>query len=231
MDRWQVLHKESLCNDVSNGLHIIAETLSFKKSDRTVWFSPATFSAGHLYYTVAMTAPTDRDLIQHTRRGDTAAFGMLVTRYQAGVFNVCYRILHERTDAEDMAQETFIRAYERLNTFDEEREFGPWIRRVAANVCLNQLESRRVTTPLDEDRDADETQRPEKQAEVRERSEQIRNALAALPPRYRVVVELRHYQELSYNEIAAELNISLSDVKSHLFRARKLLAEKLHASD
>lgn len=177
-----------------------------------------------------MSASTDRDLIHHARRGDTAAFGELVTRYQAGVFNVCYRILHQRADAEDMAQETFIRAHERLNTFDDQREFGPWIRRVAANVCLNHIESQRVTAPLDEERDADESQRPERQAEVRERSEQIRSALAALPAHYRVVVELRHYQELSYDEIATELNMPLSDVKSYLFRARKLLAEKLHAS-
>jgi RNA polymerase sigma-70 factor (ECF subfamily) len=105
------------------------------------------------------------------------------------------------------------------------------VRRVAANLCLNHLESQKITAPLDEDRDADESVRPEKQVEARERSEQIRVALASLPPNYRVVVELRHYQELSYDEIAAELKIPLSDVKSHLFRARKLLAEKLHAPD
>ena len=178
-----------------------------------------------------MTAPTDRDLIVRARRGDGGAFSELVTRYQTSVFNVCYRILHERGEAEDLAQETFIRAYNRLGQFDLEREFGPWVRRVAANLCLNHLESQKITAPLDEDRDADESVRPEKQVEARERSEQIRVALASLPPNYRVVVELRHYQELSYDEIAAELKIPLSDVKSHLFRARKLLAEKLHAPD
>ena len=178
-----------------------------------------------------MNALSDRDLIQRARRGDAEAFGDLVTRHQASVFNVCYRILHERTEAEDMAQETFIRAHERLGTFDEDRPFGPWVRRVAANVCLNHIESQRVTMELDEERDADESLRPEAQAEVRERSEQIRSALASLPARFRVVIELRHYQELSYDEIAVELNIPLSDVKSHLFRARKILAEKLHASD
>ncbi len=178
-----------------------------------------------------MTAPTDRDLIQRARRGANDAFGELVTRYQAGVFNVCYRMLHERGEAEDLTQETFMRAYDRLHTFDLEREFGPWIRRVAANLCLNHLEAQKVTAPLDEERDADESARPEKQVEVKERSAQVRTALASLPPHYRAVVELRHYQELSYDEIAAELNIPLSDVKSHLFRARKILAEQLHASD
>jgi RNA polymerase sigma-70 factor (ECF subfamily) len=178
-----------------------------------------------------MNASSDRDLIVRARRGENDAFGELVTRYQTGVFNVCYRLLHELGEAEDLAQETFMRAYDRLHTFDLEREFGPWIRRIAANLCLNYLEARKVAAPLDEERDADESQRPEAMTEVRERGAQIRDALASLPPQYRVVVELRHYQELSYDEIANELNIPLSDVKSHLFRARKLLAEKLHASD
>ena len=178
-----------------------------------------------------MSALSDRDLIQRARRGDAEAFGELVIRYQTSVFNVCYRILHERAEAQDMAQETFIRARERLDTFDEERALGPWIRRVAANVCLNHVETQKSTTEFDEERDADESQRPESQVETRERSEQIRKALTSLPVHYRVVIELRHYQELSYDEIAAELHIPLSDVKSHLFRARKMLAEKLHASD
>ena len=178
-----------------------------------------------------MAASPDRELIVRARRGDRNAFGELVTCYQTGVFNVCYRLLHERDEAEDLAQETFMRAYDRLHIFDLDREFGPWIRRIAANLCLNYLESRKVTVQLDEERDADESQRPEKQVEVQERSAQIRAALLSLPPHYRVVIELRHYQELSYDEIASELKIPLSDVKSHLFRARKLLAEKLHAPD
>jgi RNA polymerase sigma-70 factor, ECF subfamily len=178
-----------------------------------------------------MSVPSDRDLIQRARRGDAEAFGELVIRYQMSVFNVCYRILHERGEAEDMTQETFLRARERLHTFDEERALGPWVRRVAANVCLNHLKSQKQTAPLDEEYDADESHRPETQIEARERSEQIRSALASLPAHYRVVIELRHYQQLSYDEIASELNIPLSDVKSHLFRARKILAEKLHASD
>jgi RNA polymerase sigma-70 factor (ECF subfamily) len=174
-----------------------------------------------------MTAPTDRDLIIRARRGASDAFGELVTRYQAGVFNVCYRMTNERREAEDLTQETFLRVYARLDTFDIEREFGPWVRRAAANLCLNHLESQKVTAQFDEERDADESSQPESVIEIRERSEQIRVALASLPAQYRAVVELRHYQELSYDEIAAELDIPLSDVKSHLFRARRLLAEKL----
>ena len=174
-----------------------------------------------------MTAPTDRDLILRARRGDNDAFGELVTRYQTSVFNVCYRMTNERREAEDLVQETFLRIHSRLDQFDLEREFGPWVRRAAANLCLNHLESQKITAELDDDRDAGESSQPEAVVEVRERNEQIRAALASLPANYRAVVELRHYQELSYDEIANELHIPLSDVKSHLFRARKLLAEKL----
>src|SRR5688572_15930575 len=151
--------------------------------------SRATFSYPNLYYTLAMNAPTDRDLILRARRGDAKAdaFGELVTRYQVSVFNVCYRILHERTEAEDLAQESFMRAYDRLHTFDLEREFGPWVRRVAANLCLNYLESRKVTAQFDEERDADKGQSPEAVTQNRERSERIRQALASMPPHYRVL--------------------------------------------
>ena len=178
-----------------------------------------------------MNTPTDHDLILRARRGQADAFSEIVTKHQTNVFNICYRVLHNRSDAEDLAQETFMRAYDKLHTFDLEREFGPWVRRIAANLSLNFLESQKASTELDDERDQDQSQKPETQVEVKERSEQIREALTSLPSNYRVVIELRHYQEISYDEIAAELKVPLSDVKSYLFRARKLLAEKLHAPD
>ncbi len=171
---------------------------------------------------------TDRELAARVRRGEAEAFGELVRRYQGSVFNVCYRLLGERREAEDMAQEAFIRAYERLDTFDVERPFGPWIRRVAANACLNRLETKQpIEVVIDEERDEATEAAPEVVREQMEQAEAVRAALLGLPPRYRAVVELRHFQELSYEEIAVALKIPVSDVKSHLFRARKLLAEKL----
>ena len=176
-----------------------------------------------------MNDSSDRDLILRARRGESEAFGELVRRTQTAVFNVCYRLMGERREAEDMAQEAFIRAYERLGTFDLERPFLPWVRRVAANLCLNHLSAQ---TPdqaeLDEERDqAVPGEGPSSLVEQRERSWRIHTALLALPPRYRVVIELRHFQELSYDEIARTLDRPMSDIKSDLFRARKMLAEKL----
>lgn len=176
-----------------------------------------------------MIDPIDRDLIIRVRRGETEAFGQLVFRAQAAVFNVCYRLLGERREAEDMTQEAFIRAWERLHTFDVDRPFLPWMRRVAANLCLNHLSARGPDSPeLDDERDeTDSAFGPALVVEQHERSEVIRAALLALPPRYRIAIELRHFQELSYDEIAQFLDRPLSDVKSDLFRARKMLAEKL----
>jgi len=175
-----------------------------------------------------MASPSDRDLILRARRGEMEAFGELVLRFQNRVFNVCYRMTNERRQAEDLTQETFLRIHSRLDTFDLERPFGPWIGRVAANVCLNYLESVKLKpSELDEDRDADENPSPETAFENKEHSNRIRIALASLPARYRLVIELRHFQEMSYSEIAANLGIQLSDVKSDLFRGRKMLAEKL----
>jgi RNA polymerase sigma-70 factor, ECF subfamily len=178
-----------------------------------------------------MDSPTDRILAERAKRKDAESYGELVARYQTSVFNVCYRLMGERRAAEDMAQEAFIRAYQRLRTFDPARPFGPWIRRVAANLCLNQLAIHPLPVVSLEDEHDEPTQveseNPELQLEQTQNAEAIRAALLELPAHYRAVIELRHFQEMSYDEIASVLKLPVSDVKSHLFRARKQLAMRL----
>jgi RNA polymerase sigma-70 factor (ECF subfamily) len=205
-------------------------------NDYTALAHPAaTLARPDLYYTVGMDSPTDRTLAERARRGDAEAaadaYGELVRRYQTSVFNVCYRLMGERRAAEDMAQEAFIRAYQRLQTFDLARPFGPWMRRVAANLCLNHLQmTPPPTVSLEDERDkptgaaGDD---PEAALEQTQSVEAVRAALLTLPAHYRAAIELRHFHEMRYDEIAAALKIPVSDVKSHLFRARKLLAKKL----
>ena len=182
-----------------------------------------------------MPEPADRDLVLRTRRGEIQAFGELVRRYQSAVFNVCYRMLGERMEAEDLAQETFLRAYRRLATYDAERPFGPWVRQVATRVCLNHLDRRTPpSVELDEDRDrplVSAGNEPEGVFAGAQASDALRRAIKELPPRYRAVIELRHYQEMNYAEIADLMKIPLSDVKSHLYRARKTLARSLLKND
>ncbi len=187
-----------------------------------------------------MSVAEDRDLILRAQRGDIDAFGELVRRYQSAVFNVAYRMVGNRADAEDAAQETFLKAFRAIERFDVERPLAPWLKRITTNHCLNWLQSSRakttsVVTDLQFPDQAAETMDrypqskplPEQRIIRQETADQIRNAILELPPHYRAVIELRHFQNLSYDEMAETLVRSLSNVKSDLYRARKKLAEIL----
>ena len=169
----------------------------------------------------------ERDLAQRATQGDREAFGGLVECHQAGVYNVAYRMLGECREAEDATQETFLRAIRAIRTLDPHRPPGAWLKKIAVNVCLNRLERRGTLTLDDEAAIPASDPGPESQTIEREQNRQVRLALLGLPPRYRAAIELRHFQELSYAEMAEALNRPLSDIKSDLFRARKLLAEIL----
>jgi RNA polymerase sigma-70 factor (ECF subfamily) len=193
-----------------------------------------------------MTLTDEQMLLHQARQGDetsAAAYGELVRRYQTAVFNVAYRLLGRRVEAEDAAQEAFLRAYRALDRFDLERPFAPWIKRITTNLCLNWLDSAKVkpqilaaelssekrTVSLDDW--AHTAPSPEQTLVRAEQTTRLHEAIWALPPRYRVTIELRHFQELSYDEMAEVLERPLSSVKSDLFRARKLLAEKMKGSE
>lgn len=181
-----------------------------------------------------MAEPSDRALVENALRGDLEAYGELVRRYQQSVYNVCLRLMGERQGAEDQTQDAFLRAHRRLETFDLARPFGPWIRTVAANLCLNELRSGGpVQLPLEEHDLPLQTSwtDPEGRAQQSETAAAVRAALLRLPPHYRAVIELRHYGELSYKEIAEGLGISVSSVRSHLYRARGRMAEMLEYLD
>lgn len=180
-----------------------------------------------------MDGDRDGDLVGRVRAGDLEAFGDLVERHQSSVFGVCYRLMAERQLAEDMAQEAFLRAYDRLETFEIGRPFGPWIRQVAANLCLNELKRSRVTTvPLLEEADSRTGPRsrgPEQAQVHREVRRNVREALLELPAKYRVAIELRHFHDMSYREIGRTMAWSESEVKTNLYRGRKQLSEVLGA--
>lgn len=175
-----------------------------------------------------MSAP-DQELAGRIQRGEQDAFAELISLHQTAVFNVAYRFLGNVHDAEDAAQETFIRAWRFFDQFDMQRTLAPWLKRICVNVCLNKLETNRPLLPLDEDLPAprDPAPSPESVTAQRDLQRRLRAELTSLPPRYRAVIELRHYQDCSYEEIAETLRRPLTDVKSDLFRARKLLADRL----
>jgi RNA polymerase sigma-70 factor (ECF subfamily) len=175
---------------------------------------------------------TETQLIAEARAGDKESFSLLVEKYQKPVFSVCYRMLGTPTAAEDAAQEAFIRAYQALDRYDPERSFATWILSIASNYSIDQLRKKKVTIlSMDSDKHAwlappDPGPSPEKAAMDKEKSALVQAILAELNETDRAAVILQYWHEYSYEEIAETLDLSSSAVKSRLFRARKLMAEK-----
>ncbi|RLD08620.1 MAG: hypothetical protein DRI65_01745 [Chloroflexota bacterium] len=175
---------------------------------------------------------TESQLIAEAKAGNKEAFSELVEKYQKPVFSVCYRMLGTPTAAEDAAQEAFIRAYQALDRYDPERSFATWILSIASNYSIDQLRKKKVTIlSMDSDKHAwlappDPGPSPEKVALVKEKNALVQAILADLAETDRAAVVLQYWHDYSYEEIAETLDLSSSAVKSRLFRARKLMAEK-----
>jgi len=172
----------------------------------------------------------ERLWIMRSQHGDDNAFAQLVENYQRAVFNLCYRMLGDPTEAEDAAQETFLRAYTRLASYDSQRKFSTWLLSIASHYCIDRLRARRhgrvswdyLCHGLNL---SDPNPGPEEAALRRETQRRVQKLLDTLPPGYRVAVVLRYWHELSYEEMAETLNATLPAVKSRLFRARQMLAQ------
>jgi RNA polymerase sigma-70 factor (ECF subfamily) len=157
-------------------------------------------------------------------RGDTAAFGVIVTRHQRVLFSVALRLVGNHEDARDATQNAFIRAYQRLHTYDPGRKFFSWMYRIVVNECLNLRRSRRTYEPLGETIEAEPTRDAAEAAELNDR---VDRALVALTSEQREVVVLKYFLGLTYEEIADVVRIPEKTVKSRLFTARQRLADIL----
>jgi len=177
--------------------------------------------------------PTDAEVVTRVLAGDQNQYQILVERHYRPVFNAAYRLLGNQAEADDIAQDAFWRAYQALATFQRDAPLAPWLCRIAINLSLNLLKRRQPTLSLDNPGSgrplavSDWSAEPQRQLLHAEQQGELRQALLALPPEQRAIIELRHFQEQSYEEIAAALNISLANVKVRLFRARKKLRQLL----
>ena len=162
------------------------------------------------------------------KAGNQDAFTQIVEAYQRPVYNLCYRLLGNPEEAEDAAQETFLRAYRNFNKYDEDRKFSTWMLSIASHYCIDQLRKRRYTVVSMDDMPfvqiEDKAPGPERQAVDGERQQQVQTLLGSLNPTDRAAVVMRYWYELSYEEIAETLNLTNSAVKSRLHRARQILA-------
>lgn len=173
-----------------------------------------------------MTEHVDSELVARVLTGDTSAFDALILRYQKPLFNSCLRMVGNREDARDIVQTVFLKAYEKLDTFDRERRFFSWIFRMMMNESLNLMDRRRPTQELAPSLAAPGFS-PEETLLQDERHARIQDALMRLQPDYRAAVVLRYFGDLSYRELAYVLDISEKTVKSRLFSARRRLADWL----
>jgi RNA polymerase sigma-70 factor, ECF subfamily len=168
--------------------------------------------------------PADAELVERVRSGDAEAFGALVGRHMRRAYAIAYRLLGHREDAEDLVQEAFIAALEKLDGFDARRDFAPWFNRIVVNRGLNARKARSVrkteSIPA-ATRSAAPT--PARELERAETRTEVRRAIAALPERQRTIVELFELEGFSGAEIADMLEISPGTVRWHLHEARRAL--------
>jgi len=184
--------------------------------------------------TVSSTAEQDDlQLVTASKGGDQDAFAQLVQRYQRRVFNLVYRMLQQYEEANETTQETFLAAWQGLPAFRGDARFATWLYRIAYNCSLKQLEQRKRDKALQVALEAeqDNTKLTDTEMDVRDRQALVREHLSHLPAKYRIVLILRHLQDMTYEEMAEILTMPIGTIKTHLFRARNLLKERLQALD
>ena len=164
------------------------------------------------------------DLLGRCLDGDGGAFGELIDRYQRVLFNVSLRMVGNREDARDITQTVFLKAYENLGSFDRKHRFFSWVYRITINESLNHLSKNRRLEPLDEALQSRECG-PEEDCDRHQLRDSIQAALSRLSPDYRQVIVLRHFAELSYQEMSGVLEVPEKTVKSRLYTARQLLGD------
>jgi RNA polymerase sigma-70 factor (ECF subfamily) len=171
-------------------------------------------------------------LIQCAQKGDHNAFAVLVNEHQRYVYNIALRVVRDENEALDLAQETFVRAWTALPNFKGQSQFRTWLYRIVTNLCYNRLPNlRRSLNDLGDDvmEEIPEPNfdNPEYEFESNETRQRLRNAIDSLDANYQLLIALRYQNELSYEEIAATLNLPLGTVKTGIFRAKEQLRKSL----
>jgi RNA polymerase sigma-70 factor (ECF subfamily) len=176
----------------------------------------------------------ERGWVKQILAGDQQALEKLIEAYKMPVFNLAYRLLGDPAEAEDAAQETFVRIYIHLSDYEPDRKLSSWILSITSHYCIDRLRRRRgswfsLDDLLARRQFSDPHIGPEKAALRREEADTLNGLLQELPDQYRNVLVLRYWQDLSYDEMAKMLNTTESAIKSRLHRARCILAERLKA--
>ncbi len=168
----------------------------------------------------------DRMCVERCLAGETDAFEGILDRYERPVYNSIVRMGADVEEARDICQQVFVKAFQHLDTYDPARKFFSWLYRVAINETINAMKAHRTWEPLsDAMRDGGAT--PEEEMQTSEEENELQRALVKLDLKYRLVIIVRHFLQLSYEEAAEVLSVPVKTVKSRLFTARQLLREIL----
>jgi RNA polymerase sigma-70 factor (ECF subfamily) len=176
--------------------------------------------------------------IKQVKKGDQNAFGEIVEIYKNKVYQICYRMLGNRHESEDVAQETFIRAYVNINTFNQDLKFSTWLFRIATNLCIDRIRKKKPDFYLDAEVSGtdgltlysqipSDAESPDAEVESLELQEIVQKEILKLPEKYRSVIVLKYIEELSLNEISEILNLPLGTVKTRIHRGREALRQQL----
>lgn len=177
-----------------------------------------------------------KDLVEKILSGNTAVFKNLIEQYQRLVSHIVFRMIPKQADREDICQDVFIQVYQNLGKFKFESKLSTWIARIAYNRCINYLEKKK--TPLFDDlspaeesieKQYDDNFTPDTFTEHQDRSSRLQAEINKLPVQFRTILTLYHLDEMKYQEIAEIMDLPDGTVKSYLFRARKLLKQRLTA--
>jgi RNA polymerase sigma-70 factor (ECF subfamily) len=177
--------------------------------------------------------------IRQVLKGDQNAYTDIVNLYQHKLYQVCFRMLGNKQEAEDIAQEAFVRAYINLHTYDQKRKFSTWIYRIATNLCIDRIRKKKPDYYLDAQiagtdgldmysQIAAEEQLPEEAVEQMELQDRIQYEISRLPDKYRSVIVLKYIEELSLQEISEILDMPLGTVKTRIHRGREALRKQLN---
>ena len=170
---------------------------------------------------------SDNELVERTKSGDVRSYEELVRRYERLVGRVIYPYAGRDVAVEDLVQETFLRAYDRLSTFNPEYSFNTWLLAIANNLGIDTLRRRREVVEFNPEVHASVTRGPDVDAYEADRARSVRDAVMTLPESYSVPLVLRYAEGLTYAEIAEVIGITVPALKSRLFRARNMLAGRL----
>jgi RNA polymerase sigma-70 factor (ECF subfamily) len=173
-----------------------------------------------------MCEPSDGELVRQSKQGGCEAFSHLVTRYYSRIVNLAFRIVRDRDDAKDIAQAVFVKAYEKLDTFDPKFEFTSWIYKIAVNESINLLRKRKNQEGLNDNELVADTS-PEDSYRRSELTSRVEEAMMELEAPARALIVLRHFADLSYRELSYIFDTPAKTIKSRLHYARRTLSKSL----